>query len=68
MAQQAQKGTDGEEIAAQGRKLALLDTKNDKSWLRAAAQEALGDDTAGVVAYVRTGRTEAQQQDDRADA
>ncbi len=67
LARQAQSGTDDEEIARQGRQLALLDMKDGKPWLRAAAQEALGSDTAGVVAYVRTGRAEAQAQDDRSD-
>ncbi|MYQ48935.1 chemotaxis protein, partial [Streptomyces sp. SID4985] len=65
LAQQAQQGTSDEEIAGLGRQLALSDMKYGKSWLRAAAQTALGADTQGVVAYVRTGRAEAQQEDDR---
>ncbi|MET8957751.1 polymorphic toxin-type HINT domain-containing protein, partial [Streptomyces sp. NPDC004533] len=67
LAQKAQGGTSDEEIARLGRQLALADAKDGKPWIRAAAQTALGADTAGVVAYVRTGRTDAQQQDDRTD-
>ncbi|MGW2856420.1 polymorphic toxin-type HINT domain-containing protein, partial [Streptomyces sp. NPDC001215] len=67
LAQKAQSGTGDEEIARLGRQLALADVKDGKPWMRAAAQTALGADTAGVVAYVRTGRTDAQQQDDRTD-
>ncbi|WP_050370658.1 polymorphic toxin-type HINT domain-containing protein [Streptomyces acidiscabies] len=67
LASKAQQGVDDAEIARLGRQLALADLKSGKPWLRAAAQNALGAPTDGVVAYVRTGRAEAQAQDDRAD-
>ncbi|MFF9759263.1 polymorphic toxin-type HINT domain-containing protein [Streptomyces caelestis] len=68
LARRAQQGTDDEEIARLGRQLALSDLENGRPWLRAAAQNALGEDTAGVVAYVLTGRADAQARDDSADA
>ncbi|MFD7058695.1 polymorphic toxin-type HINT domain-containing protein [Streptomyces sp. NPDC059906] len=66
LALKAQQGVSDEEIAKLGRQLALTDAKYGESWLRAGAQTALGGETADVVRYVRTGRAEAQAQDDRA--
>ncbi|WCN01634.1 polymorphic toxin-type HINT domain-containing protein [Streptomyces sp. M92] len=67
LVRQAQAGADDEEMAGLGRQVALLDLKSGGPWLRAAAQTALGADAAGVVEYVRTGRADAQAQDDRTD-
>ncbi|MFD7581998.1 polymorphic toxin-type HINT domain-containing protein [Kitasatospora sp. NPDC059817] len=64
----AQPGTAPEQVATDGRKLALLSRKISGPWGAAAAEEALSGPDAAVLAYVKTGRAKAVERDDREQA
>lgn len=56
---------DESKLATEGRDVALRTLKTRGPWSRTAAGEALSGDTADVVSYLRSGRVEATQEDER---
>ncbi|MGW0212613.1 ALF repeat-containing protein, partial [Streptomyces sp. NPDC003233] len=65
--QASQAGADPAQIAPEARKVALATVKTGRSWSQSAALVALAGSDQDVTDYIRTGRQDASDQDDRQD-